>query len=764
MTVLSSEEEVNFVADARLISVLGEQLIGSEKVGILELIKNAYDAGATTCEVFLEGVPGLEPNTRLKGQYADLPGPIIEIRDDGSGMSREELIQGWLRPATSRRARAKDVLRVERETAIARGSSTSFDALVAQLRDAHGGRLPLGEKGIGRLATHRLGRYLWLRTKFADDPLEWEIKIDWSLFDSLEGAPVDLSKVPLILTHQSPTASYSPRDSGTVICCYGGRAGYEWTPDQIIDVGRAVNSLRSPYRGPKNFLPTFVSPHVSEQALGSPLERVEAPFELLAVVDVNGGADIEIKFLPPGILSDRLKPFTSDEPCDLRTTDTKYWQTADKTLRQSACGPFILHIRAWLRMREWLGTNYTDLTTYLDQFGGITIYRDGLATFPAEQSAKVDWLGLQISQIKRSANISYYHLAGEIELVQEQTLALRDRSSREGMIQTQAYRDLAKLTRAAVDRLQFQIQRIRTEWKKSDTARVPRKTLLSYVNAAMKVAEALRTGYDFKHDALSLTKALGTADPGQRLSEAADGLRTLGEQLKLQDEEREGLLEAAGFGLAIGITVHEAGKLAAAIVSDADQLRDAIGNPPAEQRILSSLKARAEALSAEVKRLAPLRLTRIEAARPISVRGAAEVARNAFQQTLKDGHIELTIGRGDFRAKARFGAIAQVFANLFDNAIYWIGGHAPRGSINLVLSAENRTVTISDSGPGVSKTMRPHLFEPFYSEKSPPSGLGLFICRHYLSQCNATIRLIQPDPTDYSGAQFLLDFSKTPAE
>jgi len=54
------DEAVGFVADARLISVLGEQLIGSEKVGILELVKNAYDAGARICTVTLEGVPGLD--------------------------------------------------------------------------------------------------------------------------------------------------------------------------------------------------------------------------------------------------------------------------------------------------------------------------------------------------------------------------------------------------------------------------------------------------------------------------------------------------------------------------------------------------------------------------------------------------------------------------------------------------------------------------------------------------------------------------------
>src|SRR5580658_7230240 len=251
--VTSSREEVNFVADARLISVLGEQLIGSEKVGILELIKNAYDAEATSCQVLIEGVPGLEPQARSCAEYADLPGPIIEVRDDGKGMDREALIEGWLRPATSRRARAKDSLRVEREAAVARGSPGSFDALVQQLRDSHGGRLPLGEKGIGRLATHRLGRYLWLRTKTVDDPLEWEIKIDWLLFDSLEGLPVDLSKIKLSLTHQPPTAAYSSHGSGTIICCYGGRAGYEWTREQIVDVGRAINSLRSPYHAPSNF-------------------------------------------------------------------------------------------------------------------------------------------------------------------------------------------------------------------------------------------------------------------------------------------------------------------------------------------------------------------------------------------------------------------------------------------------------------------------------------------------------------------------------
>ena len=136
---ISVAETVNFVSDARLLSVLGEQLIGSEKVGILELIKNSYDAGASTCSVHVEGVPGLAPTSRRLTEYAELPGPIIEISDDGAGMSRDDLIAGWLRPASSRRARAKERIRNERVAATQRNSVREYNALVRHLKDAHGG-------------------------------------------------------------------------------------------------------------------------------------------------------------------------------------------------------------------------------------------------------------------------------------------------------------------------------------------------------------------------------------------------------------------------------------------------------------------------------------------------------------------------------------------------------------------------------------------------------------------------------------------------
>ena len=114
----------------------------------------------------------------------------------------------------------------------------------------------------------------------------------------------------------------------------------------------------------------------------------------------------------------------------------------------------------------------------------------------------------------------------------------------------------------------------------------------------------------------------------------------------------------------------------------------------------------------------------------------------------------------DFNINGRFGAISQVFANLFDNAIYWIGAKGAGGAIQIVVSKSSQTVVFADSGPGVSEKMKPHLFEPFYSEKTPPSGLGLYICRYYLGQVGASIRLARGgERLKLTGAQFLLEFT-----
>jgi signal transduction histidine kinase len=754
-------DEVSFVADARLISILGEQLIGSEKVGVLELVKNAYDADASTCVVTIEGAPGLPSQDRRLTEYAQLPGPIIEIRDDGTGMSRDDIVSGWLRPATAKRAQVKDRLREERRRAIEQGTLAEYDAIVEAMRSEQG-RLPLGEKGIGRLATHRLGQHLWLRTKTAADPSEWELRIDWRAFDSIQGKSIDLSSIKLELKHQNPTTEYGPRNSGTVICCYGGRPGYEWTEDALVELGQAVVSLQSPHRGGK-FQTRFVTPHVEESRIASPLERLASPFELHAIVDDKGIADIELRFTAPEHLEEKPRDLDIKKSVDLRRRKKTYWKAENLQLRAPVCGPFYIHIRSWVRIREWLGPEFKTITEYLDRFGGLAVYRDGILAQAAQLSSKNDWLGLSIQQIKKTSKISYYQLSGEIELDQSKTLDLRDRSSREGMIETQALRDLAELTRAVIHELETHTREVRDDWtKKTRSGRVSAASLRAETRMAANVHRVLVERYDFSKDPLELKPIVGSK---ARVQAVGARLETLHEYLKLREEEIAGLAEVAGFGLAIAVGVHELGKLASAIAANARFISRSPTSDEVPNRA-RDITRNAESLLAEVRRIEPLRSVRTAAPRSTTARRVAELARNALGLSLDRDHIAMSIQGDDFPLLVKVGSVAQVFANLVDNSVYWLSSTGTqRKEVRITLYGDKRRVLFADSGPGISSTIKPHLFKPFYSEKSPPSGLGLYICRHYLAQERASIRLAREDERcELLGAQFVIDFSKTPGD
>ena len=64
---------------ARLLRAIGADLISSEVVALLELVRNCYDADATRVELVFD-----HPENRENGQ--------IEIKDNGHGMTRDILL------------------------------------------------------------------------------------------------------------------------------------------------------------------------------------------------------------------------------------------------------------------------------------------------------------------------------------------------------------------------------------------------------------------------------------------------------------------------------------------------------------------------------------------------------------------------------------------------------------------------------------------------------------------------------------------------
>src|SRR6185503_337137 len=118
-------------------------LIRDSGLAVFELVKNAYDADSSECLVSLENSD-------------DMNNGKIIVRDDGSGMTEETLRNVWLAIGTDIRATQK--LQGKRS------------------RKFH--RLPLGEKGVGRLAAHKLGRKIILITRVKGGK-EIVLRVNW---------------------------------------------------------------------------------------------------------------------------------------------------------------------------------------------------------------------------------------------------------------------------------------------------------------------------------------------------------------------------------------------------------------------------------------------------------------------------------------------------------------------------------------------------------------------------------------------------------
>ena len=127
----------NLRPKARILRTLGAELISSDKVALVELVKNAYDADASVVCVEFNG-------PLVAGQGA------ITVWDDGHAMDEATLESAWLDIGTNiKRQRTRSV----------------------------GGRRVLGEKGIGRLAASRLGQRLELVTRTASSDIELTLNI-----------------------------------------------------------------------------------------------------------------------------------------------------------------------------------------------------------------------------------------------------------------------------------------------------------------------------------------------------------------------------------------------------------------------------------------------------------------------------------------------------------------------------------------------------------------------------------------------------------
>jgi PAS domain S-box-containing protein len=107
------------------------------------------------------------------------------------------------------------------------------------------------------------------------------------------------------------------------------------------------------------------------------------------------------------------------------------------------------------------------------------------------------------------------------------------------------------------------------------------------------------------------------------------------------------------------------------------------------------------------------------------------------------------------RVAAPPGDLQHVLWNLIDNAIHAMPAG---GALTLTTAAGDRadqvTLTVADSGPGIPASVRDQLFEPFVTARADGSGLGLSTARRLARDWGGDVRLVPGG----AGATFEVSF------
>lgn len=770
---------LNFKADAHLIQVLGEQLIASEKVGILELIKNAFDAGASICKVRIENIPGIPEVEQIEeSEFKDLNGPVIIIEDNGKGMGRDVIENGWLRPASRLKTNVKDEIRKQREDALAKGNIGAFNSWIKTYKAANKGRLPLGEKGVGRFATHRLGRHLILKTKVKENPYEFILKINWDDFDKSGKEFLNLEAVGITLTKSLPSRDYGLENAGTQLIVFGGREGFDISKKDVQDIYDSIQGLNSPFSNPfsqkaegrdiTQFNVSLSCPQLQSELKTENIYDIAPPVIVFdAIVDDEGKMEYELQFHP----SSPEIPYSAQETkgnFDLRMHEKDFFKVNDNEYRKPVSGGFFIHIDVWYRTSPWIPTiSVSRASDWLDNYGGIALYRDYVSLFPAEWGASYDWLKLSKRHIKKGSNISYYNMYGYVEVFQDSNIDIIDKTDRQGLLENQAFQELSLLVKNIIEHhieTEFRGRRDDFTQLKQSIIREPKESIEKVGQESSRLVGNILSKYDVVRDPIQLLLEFGS-DSGareERLVDLQASLKNLEKSVKqiLLIEER--LVENAGFGLSAAVAIHELAKITGNFYNGITRLLKA---DKLDKSKLNDLKDAASSLKSELKNLSPLRSIRNEPVRAFDIARAIEFAADFYKRTFEKYNIQFFYNKEeDFSIIERFGTVCQIFNNLFDNSCYWLDTEVANKDrkIQLRLDREHRTIIMADNGPGIDNSISPYLYQPGASMKSPPSGLGLYICQYYMNRMRGQIGLTnQKDRIrNLKGAQFTLDFSR----
>ena len=719
-------EFVRFSVDSALISRLGEELVARQETAVSELVKNAYDADAQQVKlVFVD---------------AFKPGGELIITDDGSGMTREQLINGFMRLASAEKLQEPKSPRYKRRRA--------------------------GRKGIGRFAAQRLGTSLCLTTQTEASLEAMSITIDWSKFSQQQDLTSIPSRIQLVPKE---------REEGTTLRIMGLRE--EWSDAEIARVFRYITDLIQPFpiskrkkgTGKKEADPGF-SASFCRRVGGKDIEIASedrmvfdyALAEVTGIVDLCGYGEWHLKSGRYG-----LNEKHSIGP-DKENPKTPYSHLTN------------VHFRAYYFIWESdliPGQQFSRLRNLASQQGGIRLYRNGFRVLPYGESRN-DWLGLDEEYRRRSilppiANMNWF---GFVQLIDADGDQFEETSSREGLTNKPSYKELVAFTGSTLIAAALRIASVRQKKLTAGQKGFKSQNIRSSGSILEQAAKEL------EETAGKLERVKVPGDEGVITASAiavrgaVEGVRKAKEALV---EENAMLRVLASLGLTIGIFTHEIRHQLFNLKTLVREWLEKYGSEKAMKAVMPVLENKVGvlqsysayfdvAVSANVRReLKPQDLSKhlftfIDQFRPLVERENCSFADEEIEE-------ELTT------LPMHYSEWASILGNLLTNSMKAIrrGPHHGNGRIKIRAWKEDKMVIIdfSDNGDGIPPRFKERIFEPFFTttntaaeseDELTGTGLGLKIVRDIVSAYQGEIYIVKP-PKGYATC-FRIEIPEAPIE
>ena len=678
---------------ARFLRTFGDELISSETVALIELVKNSFDADAT--KLLIRFTQPLEAGSGT-----------IEVIDNGHGMTLETIQTAWMEPAT--------LMKKERTR------SEGF------------GRRVLGEKGIGRFATSRLAKRLDVITKRSEATLQTRVRFDWTRFDNpslfLDQVMVPWYEEPAFefgqlgtikaLGHFEGHSTAAETVHGTILRMHD--LNSDWQEAEFEQLKSGLSRLVSPFsgwqRGDGNRLSDdfdvrleVPEPFAHFSGVVGPPDTLEnSHYALQGQVDKYGGHDVTIRLRgQENVERVRKSPLLERIPTD--------------------CGPFTIHLSIWDRDPTSMGdlartrrTTIRDVRRDLDAMAGISVYRDGFRVLPYGERDD-DWLRLDLRRVQNpTLRLSNNQIVGFVLIGSDTNPSLKDQTNREGLV-----------SGPALNELRFKITELLNVIE-------PRRYKLRGGRRQSKG----RSGGIFTE--------FGLADISTYVSnrypenvELIELVRDKASDLHRRVEEVQEVLaryhRLATLGYLVDTVLHD-GRTPLSKIAQAAFMarRDARKTQQPSTLSTEGLEERLDIISAQAEALAAL-FRRIE---PFGGRRRGRPARIEIEQIIKDGFCVLSskilalgvtvdLPTSSTNVTVESSDIQEIIINLLENSLYWLQQVKKEHRYVIVTIEQNDPsdllIVFSDSGPGIENHFVDNIFDPYFSTKPDGIGLGLAI-------------------------------------